>query len=47
MWTNCPRFTLAFKFPYLVSTSESHIKIEKEDGAFDQLMDFVEDLESA
>ncbi len=47
MWTNCPRFTLAFKFPYLVSTSEHHIKIEKEEGAFDQLMDFVEDLESA
>jgi len=39
-WTNCPRFTLAFKFPYVV------LGTTNEEGAFDALTDFVEDLET-
>tara|TARA_A200000159_G_scaffold11809_1_gene9954 strand:- start:819 stop:1490 length:672 start_codon:yes stop_codon:yes gene_type:complete len=36
-WTNCPRFTLAFKYPY------NHGLYEQE--AYDALMEFVEEIE--
>jgi hypothetical protein len=39
-WTNCPRFTLAFKFPYHVNG------MVMEDQAFDAIQDFITELET-
>jgi len=39
-WTNCPRFTLAFKFPYGHQT-------EKHDQAYDAIQDLIYEMETA
>ena len=38
-WTNCPRFTLAFKFPYGLMS-------EKHDQAYDAIQDLIYDIEN-
>jgi len=38
-WTNCPRFTLAFKFPYGEDT-------ERHDQAYDAIQDLIYDMET-